>query len=217
MVTYRSLKDIVYEYISNQITSGKMKPNASISEAAICSDLGTSRTPVREALMQLSNEGYIEHIPRRGFFTRSLTVERVQNIFEIIGNLEGLAAALAVEHPEALDLNILCGLLDEMDQAIAERQYNAYNQLQNQFHQALIQACGNADLIRLIGSLKKLLMQQQYVQQKYDEQIHPVFLGMNEEHRQMVRLLQTGDKEAVRAYVRDVHWNVKYAALHVYA
>lgn len=216
MVTYRSLKDVVYDYISDQITSGKLRPNESINEAAICAALEISRTPVREALMQLSNEGYIEHIPRRGFFTRELSLQRVRNIYEIIGALEALGAALAVEHPEQLDLTALRCLAEEMDQAIEKRQYDAYNRIQYQFHDRIMQASGNEDLARLLASLKKFFMRQEYLYQSSSYDFHTIVLQMNEEHKHILALLEAGDKEALGTFLRDVHWNVKYAEYHTF-
>lgn len=216
MLTYRSLKDIVYEYISNQITSGKIQPNQSINEAEICRDLKISRTPVREALMQLSHEGYIEHVPRRGFFTHELTVERVRNIYTIIGNLEALGAVLAVDNRDHLDLKRLHQLVEEMEQAVQERHYDLYNQLQNTFHQTINQASKNEDLIRLIAYLKKILMQQQYIYEASKIDIHSIFLQMIHEHRHIIKLLEEGDKEALRTFLCEVHWNPRYATFHTY-
>lgn len=216
MLNYRSLKDLVYDYISDQITSGKLKPNESINEAAICKDLEISRTPVREALMQLSSEGYINHVPRRGFFTRELTLEKVRNIYEILGSLEALAAIRAMERPEYFDLNGLRRLAKEMEQVIKARQYDPYYQLQYQFHDAFIQACGNEDLIRMIVSLKKILMSHEYLRRASDIENQAVFDKMNEEHWHIVTLFEAGDKEALRAFLRDEHWNVKYAEFQTF-
>jgi DNA-binding GntR family transcriptional regulator len=123
MNNYRSLKDVVYDYISDQIASGQLKPNESISESAICAALEISRTPVREALMQLSHQGYVEHIPRRGFFTHEPTLERVGHIYQIIGTLKRLAAVRALEQPGRLDLKEMRHLLGEMERVLEERAF----------------------------------------------------------------------------------------------
>lgn len=216
MNQYRSLKDLVYDYIAGQIASGKLKPNESISEATICAALDVSRTPVREALMQLSNERYIVHIPRRGFFTRQLSQERVRDIFQIIGNLEALGAALALEHVERLDLAALRRLVDEMEQALVARDFDRYNPLQYQFHDAINQAGGNEDLLSLIGHLKKFFMRQEYNLQSDEFDIQTMLLKMNEEHRQILALIEAGDKEGLRAFLRDVHWNTNYAEFYTF-
>ena len=84
MLNYKSLKEHVYEYISNQIRDETLKPGEKINENVICETLKISRTPVREALIQMANDGYIEQIPRRGFVVKSISLERVHNIYEIL-------------------------------------------------------------------------------------------------------------------------------------
>jgi DNA-binding GntR family transcriptional regulator len=216
MATYRSLKDLVYEQITAEISSGKLKPNAAINEAAICADLEISRTPVREALMQLAHEGYIDHIPRRGFFTRPLTAERIRNIYAIIGDLEAMAAVLAMGRPEHLDLEKMRSLATEIDRSIEAHDYEAYHSLQYAFHDQFIQASGNEELIRLLVNLKKFLVQLNYLRNTSDEVIHPVLVKMNHEHWQIIRLLESGDREAARAFLRDVHWSGDYAPFHTF-
>jgi DNA-binding GntR family transcriptional regulator len=216
MLNYRSLKDIVYDYISEQITSGKLKPNEAINEATICKDLEISRTPVREALMQLSSEGYIEHVPRRGFFTRELSLERVSNIYEILGNLEALAAVKAMGRPELLDLGEMRRLASEMEQAIKAQQYESYHRLQYRFHDVFVRACGNEDLIRIIVNLKKILMSHEYLKRLSVDDDPAVFDTINEEHWHIVNLFEARDKEALRTFLSDEHWNVKYAEFHIF-
>jgi len=216
MSNYQSLKDIVYNYISEKITSGKLKPNESINERALCEELNISRTPVREALMKLSHEGYIEYIPRRGFFTQALTLKRVRDIYVILGNLEALAASLALKHPEQLDLAELHRLADEMDQAIAARQYDVYTRLQYQFHHHIIQASDNQELVRLISTLKKNFMRQEYLYQSSTYDIHAMLLNMNQEHRHMITLIEAGDEAALKIALAEVHWDSKYAEYFTY-
>ncbi|HNT53218.1 MAG TPA: GntR family transcriptional regulator [Anaerolineaceae bacterium] len=216
MLNYQSLKDLVYDYISEQITTGKLKPNESISENSICTALDVSRTPVREALMQLSNEGYIEHIPRRGFFVRPLTLERVHNIYGIIGSLEALGAVLALDSPKGIDFVGLRHLAQRMDEVITARQYDEYHRLQYQFHECLLQASGNDDLIRLVVNLKKFFMRQDYPNQPAAEDIQTVLHKTNAEHWHIIHLLEAGDRDAVRTFIQDIHWNVIYATLDTF-
>jgi DNA-binding GntR family transcriptional regulator len=216
MNLYRSLKDVVYDYLSDQIASGQLKPNESISESAICAALEISRTPVREALMQLSNEGYIEHIPRRGFFTRELTLERVANIYRIIGNLEGLAALQALENPGRLDLGEMRRLLDEMEAVLADRNYEAYHRLQYRFHEIFIQASRNENLIQILANLKKILVSRED-QHRSDEKDSIALYGkMTEEHRRILELFEAGEGEKLQSFLRDEHWDVKYASYQTY-
>ncbi len=216
MNNYQSLQDIVYNHISEKITSGKLRPNESINERALCEELNISRTPVREALMKLSHEGYIDYIPRRGFFTQALTLERVRDIYTIIGAMEALAASLALKHPERLDFTELNRLVDAMDQAIAAQQYDVYTRLQYQFHHHINQASNNKELVRLISMLKKNFMRQEYLYQSSSYDIHAMLVNMNQEHRQIIALIEARDEQGLKAIIADMHWNAKYAEYFTY-
>ena len=107
-------------------------------------------------------------------------------------------------------------LAQEMEHVITARQYEPYHDLQYRFHDAFIQASGNEDLIRIIVNLKKILMSHEYLAQSRASDIQAVFDKMNEEHWHIVALFEAGDKEALRAFLRDEHWNVKYASFHTF-
>ena len=70
---YRSLKDHVYNHIVDLIDGGTLADDHKISEQQICDALGVSRTPVREALIQLAADGYLENVPRKGFYVKRVT------------------------------------------------------------------------------------------------------------------------------------------------
>jgi len=111
MNNYLSLTDHVYNYIVDQINSGKLISSNKVNESAISEALKVSRTPVREALIQLSSEGLLENIPRKGFVIKSLTKEEAKETFFIIGSLDGLAAVLSTpllteKHMKEMDFYI---------------------------------------------------------------------------------------------------------------
>ena len=215
MINYRSLTDIVYDYISEQIRTKALKAGEKINENTICDALKISRTPVREALIQLSKEGYIEQIPRRGFLVREVTLERANNIYKIIGVLEALAATDCLEHPDTLDLEVMRQLAHQMDDAIDQKDYDLYYNLQNRFHSTFIQASGNEDLIRILESLKKTFIKQAYSSSESEELYQEALHLTNEEHWKILKLFEAGEAEALRRFVRDVHWHVKYADMEI--
>ncbi|WP_312095119.1 GntR family transcriptional regulator, partial [Aminipila sp.] len=95
MYKFQSLKDHVYDYIADQILKGNLLPNEKINENKICQELNISRTPVREALIQLSSEGVLENVPRKGFVLRTLNPREAAEIYEVVGLLDGYASVLA--------------------------------------------------------------------------------------------------------------------------
>ena len=81
---FRSLKDHVYDYIADLIDGGTLGDDHKISEQQICDALGVSRTPVREALIQLAADGYLENVPRKGFYVKRVTEDSAREIVEVI-------------------------------------------------------------------------------------------------------------------------------------
>ncbi|MEN6312382.1 MAG: GntR family transcriptional regulator, partial [Acidobacteriota bacterium] len=152
----------IYDYISNAINEGLLKPGEKIDERAICLELKVSRTPVREALAELAGEGYLERTSRRGFRVKSISAENAKEIYEIIGNLEGLAARKALPRLQPQDFADMEALLARMDGAIRERNISAFYKLQRTFHDVFVRACGSQTLIEILESLKNRFMRQVY-------------------------------------------------------
>jgi DNA-binding GntR family transcriptional regulator len=86
--------------IKHRIVQGAYPPGAPLSESKLARALRTSRTPVREALSRLLEEGYVERVPSRGYFVAGITVELIQNVFQVRRLLEGAAAARAAEYAD---------------------------------------------------------------------------------------------------------------------
>jgi DNA-binding GntR family transcriptional regulator len=83
-----SLKEIAYEALKDSVISNKLTPEDIYSEQAIARELGISKTPVREALINLAAKGFVEILPRRGFKVNTLTEEHIREIFEFRHALE---------------------------------------------------------------------------------------------------------------------------------
>ncbi len=209
---YKTLKDHVYDYISKKINDGSLKPNERISENKICDDLEISRTPVREALMQLASEGYLEKTPRKGFIVKELSLERVQKLYSIIGCLEALAATLAMDRLTDEDLKNMEDILIKTDRAIVDMDYTEYYKLQTEFHNIFIEAADNDELMQLLMSIKKNFIRQTYITDK--EQVDTLLRVVQEthkEHWEIYRLFQEKENDKLEKYLRNVHWHVKYA------
>ena len=79
----------VYDFISNQLTLGNIKRSDRITEQYLVDNLGISRTPVREALVKLTADGILEHVPRKGYKVKSYNKKDVQELYTLIGVLDG--------------------------------------------------------------------------------------------------------------------------------
>lgn len=214
MERFKTLKDHVYEYIAEQIRAGNLLPDQRINENVICEELNISRTPVREALIQLSAEGILENKARRGFIIRSMTEQDVRELYTVIGVLDGYAAQLACDALTDQDYADLSFYIDTMDLAIKAGNFEMYHKQQVIFHQLYIDKCGNSALIDTIAKSKNKLLKK-----TYSEEIHKdtkdVLYATNKEHREILRLFQEKDKDGLFKYLAETHWTPAYAAYDV--
>lgn len=135
--------------VRHRIVHGVYAPGVPLGEAKIARELRASRTPVREALSRLLEEGYVERVRGRGFFVARLTVAMIQNVFEIRRLLEGAAAARAAELATPEDLKRLRALAEYryVDGVAGNRK--AY-EMNAQFHTAVAAATRNGLLVDLV-------------------------------------------------------------------
>lgn len=205
MKPYLKLKDHVYNHLAEEILKGKILPNQRISENEISQALDISRTPVREALIQLACEGVLENIPRKGFLVRTLDPENLKELYEVIGTMDGFAAKLACPHLTESDVKDMTFYIGAMDLAIRESHFDMYHKQQEAFHQIYISACGNLTLINELNRLKnRLIYKSYYLPNK--ESLANILHETNEEHRQLLNILEKKDATAAEDYLREVHW-----------
>ena len=90
-----SLEEMVYSRLEEEILTGELGAGTSLAEIALSKRLGVSRTPVRDALHRLAEEGLVEIVPNKGATVLGINVEDTVAIYKIRERLEGLASALA--------------------------------------------------------------------------------------------------------------------------
>lgn len=211
MEPFKTLKDHVYDYISDEIRNNNIKPNEKISEKRICESLNVSRTPVREALIELASDGILEREPRKGFIVKRVSLGKIKETYAILGVLEGLATKLSVDNLTTKDIDELEMLIGKIDRSIEQKNFNDYYKLQLKFHTIIINASQNLELIKVIQNLKKSFIKQTYNMEHSNKEIVKILKTTNDEHRKIVELIKAKDKEGVEKYLKQVHWNISYA------
>ncbi|HEY0528539.1 MAG TPA: GntR family transcriptional regulator [Gemmatimonadaceae bacterium] len=93
----------VRRFIAEQVREGSLRPGDKLSPAALASELGVSATPMREALIELVRDGYLDNRAQYGFTVRPLTVKEVRELYPLIASLEVLAMRSQTFTPESLD------------------------------------------------------------------------------------------------------------------
>ncbi len=215
MVNVISLKKYVYEYISKKIQDGTLAPNQKINEQQICDELQVSRTPVREALIQLSCEGFLVNEPRKGFRVKPMTLDDAKNLYTIIGTLDALAASLALEKIDDEDLKKMDELVAKMDEAISRNSYDDYYKLQLEFHNIYLNKCGNDELINMLDLLKMRFLKQSYSNGN-NEDLSETLREANSHHKIIIELFKNKNSEDLEKFLKNTHWDLKYAILDIF-
>ncbi|MCI8349062.1 MAG: GntR family transcriptional regulator [Firmicutes bacterium] len=205
MERFKTLKDHVYDFIAEEIREGKLLPGQRISENDICNELEISRTPVREALIQLAAEGIIENTSRKGFTIKTITVKEITELYTVIGALDATAAKLACNNLTKQDYADMSFYIESIDLAIKSENFEMYHKQQIAFHQIYIQKCGNKTLIDFIETAKNKLISKIYTDTAEGNAVE-VLLAINEEHREILKFLKAKDEEGVFKYIAERHW-----------
>ena len=211
MDAFKSLKDHVYQYISAKINDGTLEPETKINEKMVIDDLNISRTPVREAMIQLAAEGYLEKMPRKGFVVKQVDRKKAKEVYSLLGVLEGYAAEQAVDRMTPEDLDGMRGLYTKMENALASDDMRSYYSLQNQFHNAFVQKSGNQELVRVIRQLKKIFIRQSYAMGEEPADLKENLKETNADHNFIIQLFEQKSGSALEQHMRNYHWHPQNA------
>lgn len=190
----------VYTRLREDILSNTISPAHQLHEQDIAARLGTSRTPVREALIRLETEGLIEVMPRKGIRVVPVDAGDVREIYDILAALEALAAAkIAERSPADAALDGLRAAAAEMDRCFAANDLAGWAKGDDAFHQELVQLTGNARLRTITEALYAQAHRTQIVTLKMRTGIG----SSNEEHGRIIGYLADGNREAARQALYD--------------
>ncbi len=156
-LTLKTLREQVYDYVREALNRGDLVPGESVNLNEISEKLGISKTPLRFALLQLENEGFVTIIPRRGCVVNVLSLVDIRNIYQIIGALEASVIISEfhkfnpelIEHMRRFNEKARAGL-DEDD-------FDKYYENNLRFHNVYLNRTSNVQLVRIARTLKNRL------------------------------------------------------------
>jgi DNA-binding GntR family transcriptional regulator len=148
------LSDQVKAFIIDAITGGDFKPGDRIVESALARQLGVSQAPVREAIRDLARMGFLETEPYRGTSVRSFTPGELWEVYTVRAALEALSARLAAARLNDDDVDTLERILDQMVDAGRRQDLDRMTELDNDFHETILQIAGNSLLYQLWQTLQ---------------------------------------------------------------
>lgn len=177
--------------IEEEILTLKIKPGDRLDEARLAERYGTSRTPVREALRQLSAYGLIELRPHKGAVVVKLGIDQLVEIMEVVAELEGACGRLAAKSYRKRDLEAIGSTLSACQQYAAANDFQSYKLANEAFHDAISQASGNSCLINLTRRMRRRVAAYRRVQ---FEQVNRI-KSSAAEHARVAQAIQDGRAE----------------------
>lgn len=191
--------------LRGMILSGELASGTDHLETELAERLGLSRTPVREAALMLEAQGLLEVRPRKGVRILSLSVTDMQEIYEVLSELESLAARRAAQAGfSEEELTELRRSTEDMDDALKREDREAWAEADNRFHHELLRLAGSSRITAIVSMM--------------DDQIHrarsmtlhmrPLPLRSNEDHHRLYDAIRRGDGDAA---AMEHHRHRKYA------
>ena len=144
----------IYADLRTELVSLRRSPGEAISEAEIALSYGVSRTPVREAILKLSDEGLLEIFPQSGIFVSRIPVAALPEAIIIRKALEETTARLAAGHATTSQILTLHAILERQREADAASDGNAFHQADEMFHATIAEVAGHPGIWKLIQQVK---------------------------------------------------------------
>lgn len=199
----KSLKEQVYEYLRDEIHKQNIRPGAVLNMDATSRKLGISKTPLRDALIQMEMEGFVTISPRRGIFVNVLTIDDVKEFYQVIGALEHSALITGFPNIKPAHVAKMHKAILDMRKALEADNFDRFYEKNLLFHNTYIDSCRNSTLSKIVTNLKKRLYdfppQQKWIKE-WEE-------ASTLEHEKIVRLIEEGNAREAADYIRDVHWS----------
>ena len=199
LVDRRLLHETVIDQLRDLIVQGELAPETKLNERVLAEKLGTSRTPLREAIKFLASEGLVELLPNRGAVVAPLKPEKMKEVFVVLGALEALAGDLACRNATEADIAEIRGLHYHMLAHHARGELAQYFRYNQQIHIKFMECAGNATLAQVYRGLNAHVKRARYLanlsRERWDKAV--------KEHEDMLDALVKRDGVRLQTLLRD--------------
>lgn len=188
---YLPLRDVVYQTLRNAILKGELKPGERLMEMKLAGKLGVSRTPIREAIRMLEQEGLAITIPRHGAQVAKMTQKDMDDVYEVRRALETLAMKYVSGNMSTEQIADLRYAEKVFEEAVADGDSDKIEQKDTEFHMVIYEATGNMRLGSIMTTISEQLSRYRWAYLLHHKQLKQVI----DEHRALVDAIESGDYE----------------------
>jgi DNA-binding GntR family transcriptional regulator len=192
--------------LREKIFTGELSAGSNHLESELADLLNMSRTPIREAVLTLENQGLLELRPRKGVRISPLAPEDMAEIYDVLTELESLAAerAACAGHDKA-ELEQLAVAISDMDVALASSDLEAWAEADDRFHQELVRLGGNSRIITIVNMMSDQVRRARMTTLF----MRPLPTKSNEDHRKVYQAIAQRDSETARKTHREHRQHAK--------
>ena len=194
MDAFLTLRDVVFQTLRQAILREDLAPGERLMEIPLANKLGVSRTPLREAIRMLEQEGLVVMIPRRGAQVAGISEKSLRDVLEVRKSLEKLAVELACERMTEEDMKEMNRAEEAFSAAVHEGDALRIAETDEQFHDVIYNSTGNTKLVQLLNNLREQMYRYRLEHIK-DEKSR---LSLLEEHQRVMAALRSRDVELAK-------------------
>ena len=195
MSSYLPLRDVVFNALRNAILRGDLKPGDRLMEMHLASKLGVSRTPIREAIRMLEQEGLAITEPRRGAMVAGMTEKDLEDVLLIRDALDELAVSLACENVNDEIIASLEASMKNFQKAIKGGNVKEIVAADEEFHNIIYRAADNRRLETIVNNLREQMYRYRYEYSK-DKTVYSQLI---DEHSRIIEGLKNQDVNGVKS------------------
>lgn len=198
MNEYLPLRDVVFRTLRKAILKGDLKPGERLMELQLASKLGVSRTPIREAIRMLEQEGLAVSIPRKGAEVAKMTEKDMEDVLQIREALDDLAVQVACDKMTEEQLAELTLKMHHFENAVQDDQLEKIVEYDVAFHELIYEASDNPKLVTLLSNIREQIYRYR-VEYLKEKENYPTLV---QEHRAIVDALSQKNKKRVADVMR---------------
>ena len=195
----KSLRENVVGILQEAIYSGYLPPGSRLVELNLANKLEISRTPVREAILQLESEGLVKLVPNKGAFVNIHSIDEIDEIHIIFGALLGIAVSISVgivDEEGLKEMETCIAKMDASRDSVNRKEWLTQN---NHFHAALIRPCKKNILLKLIKNYTRQVGRYWYLTLSYPGSIEL----FNREHKEILEAFKLKNPKMARELVEN--------------
>ncbi len=203
MNAYLPLRDVVFQTLREAILKGDLRPGERLMELQLASKLGVSRTPIREAIRMLEQEGLAVTIPRKGAEVAKMTEKDMEDVLQIREALDDLAVQVACDKMTQKQLESLTVSMKNFEAAVQAGDLKKIVAYDVEFHDIIYESTDNPKLVTLLNNLREQIYRYR-VEYLKEKENYPMLV---KEHKTILAALKEKNKErvadAMRCHIRN--------------